>query len=358
MRLSTLCGQLLVVGFPANAIPPPLERALRAGERAGVVFFKRNVPEDVLAVWDATRAIAAACPAELPPLVAVDQEGGRVARLGAPLMKLPPMAKLGALGDPELAHRVARAQASELAALGFTTSFAPVLDVNDNPENPVIGDRSFGADAQAVARVAVPFARGLRAGGLLACGKHFPGHGNTDEDSHFALPIVDASRERLDAVELLPFREAIRAGIDMLMTAHLVARALDRERPATLSRAVATDLVRKELGFEGVLVSDDLEMKALSQDVESTSVEAIEAGCDMLLVCADEAKAARAHEALVRRAEASAAFRARCEEAVGRSLAARRRVPPRPAVDRASLQAAIGSNAAREIAEELARRIA
>src|SRR5262249_26892839 len=159
-------------------------------------------------------------------------------------------------GDEDLARRAARTLATQLAALGFTTAFSPVLDVNVNPHNPIIGDRSFSADAATVARMGVAFSRGLREGGLLACGKHFPGHGGTTKASHFDLPVVDASRERLETVELAPFRAAV-AEVDMLMTAHVVYPALDRERPATLSRTIASDLVRGAIGFRGVLVSDD-----------------------------------------------------------------------------------------------------
>jgi beta-N-acetylhexosaminidase len=356
LTANVLTGQLLVVGFSGTTVPAGLARALAAGERAGVVLFKRNVPADPLEVLSLTRAVAGACPAELPPLVAVDQEGGRVARLGPPLMKLPPMATLGRIGDVDLARRAARAQAKELAALGFTTSFAPVLDVNVNPANPVIGDRAFGGDAAEVARMGVAFARGLQEGGLLACGKHFPGHGDTSKDSHLELPVVDAARERLDAVELAPFRAAAAAGVDMLMTAHVVYRALDDARPATLSPAVSTALARETIGFRGVLVSDDLEMKALSQEIEHTSVAAVEAGCDLLLVCSDEEKAERAHRALIHRVQRDAAFRARCEVAVERSRAMRRRVPPRPAADRAAARAAVATDEARTIADEIARR--
>jgi beta-N-acetylhexosaminidase len=353
--LPVLCGQLLVVGFSGTALPPSLRKALAAGTRAGVILFKRNIA-DVRGVADVTRDATALCPADLPPLVAIDQEGGRVARLGAPVLELPPMASLGRLGDEDLARRAAKALAAELVALGFTTGFSPVLDVNVNPANPVIGDRSFSADAAAVARMGVAFARGLHEAGLLSCGKHFPGHGDTTKDSHFDLPVVDAPRARLDAVELAPFRAAAEAQMDMLMTAHVVYPALDPDRPATLSRRIATDLARSELGFRGVLVSDDLEMKALSQNVEDTSVAAVEAGCDMLLVCSDEAKAERAHAALVARAERDAAFRGRCEEAVARSLAMRRRAPPRPA-SHAELDELLGGPEAKALAAELARRL-
>jgi beta-N-acetylhexosaminidase len=354
--LAVTCGQLVVGGFHGVALPASFARALADGTRGGAILFKRNVTSDVLDVVALTSDIARAGRPELPLLVGVDQEGGRVARLGAPVLGLPPMATLAAIGDVDLAERAARAQAVELAALGFTTSFAPVLDVNSNPHNPVIGDRAFGVDAATVARFGDAWIRGLRSGGLLACGKHFPGHGDTSKDSHVDLPVVDAPRARLDAVELPPFASAVRAGVDALMSAHVVYPALDPERPATLSRAICTDLLREQLGFRGALISDDLEMKATSDrhGVDDAATMAIEAGCDALLVCSDEALQVRAHEALVHRAERDAAFRGRCEEAAARFIAMRRRVAPRAVVDRVALTSIVGGPASRAIADEIA----
>ncbi len=358
LPLAVTCGQLLVGGFHGTALPTSFARALADGTRGGAILFKRNLEPDVLAVVSLTDAITRSARSDLPPLVAVDQEGGRVARLGPPVLALPPMATLAAIGDVALAERAARAQAIELAALGFTSSFAPVLDVNVNPANPVIGDRAFGADAATVARFGDAWVRGLRAGGLLACGKHFPGHGDTSKDSHFDLPIVDATRARLDAVELAPFASAIRAGVDALMSAHVVYPALDADHPATLSRAICTELLRERLGFRGVLVSDDLEMKAISDryGIEDAVVATIDAGCDAVLICSDETLQARAHEALVKRAESTPAFRARCEDAAARVLAMRRRVRPRATLDREVLRAIVAGPESRAVVEEIAAR--
>jgi beta-N-acetylhexosaminidase len=352
MGLAQTCGQLIIGGFHGAALPASFARTLAEGLRGGAILFKRNLVDDVLAVADVTRAIASAAPRDLPPLVAVDQEGGRVARLGAPFVKLPPMAKMVAHGEATV-ERAARVQAEQLAALGFTTGFSPVLDVNVNAANPVIGDRAFGADASVVARFGEAWIRGLRAGGVLSCGKHFPGHGDTAKDSHFDLPVVNAARQRLDAVEIAPFASAIRAGVDMLMSAHVVYPAIDAE-PATLSRAICTDLLRGKLGFRGVLVSDDLEMKAIAdrQGIEEAVVRSVEAGCDAVLVCSDEALQDRAVAALVKRAETDSAFRSRCEEACARFLAMRRRVPP-VARERAAIEAVVANAEARAIAEAL-----
>lgn len=342
MHARTLAGRLIVAGYGPAELPEAYRRRLAAGALGGIVLFKRNLGGSLHDVHARVRALGAIAPQGDPPLVAVDQEGGRVARLGAPLLRVPPLRRLGELADARgiapggaglaFVRDVAEAQARELAALGFTTAFSPVLDVDSNPENPVIGDRSFGRDPHRVAALGRALAEGLARGGLLACGKHFPGHGDTSVDSHLALPRVDRPRASLDATELVPFRDAARDdAFPLLMTAHVVYPALDAERPATLSPRVATDLLRGELGYRGVLVSDDLEMKAIAGDAGEAAVAAIAAGCDALLVCSDEGVLERVEEALARAIDAGGAFAARARDADARFSAVKRRVPPRPA---------------------------
>jgi beta-N-acetylhexosaminidase len=354
LELSRLCGQILVGGFDGPDLPPRYEQALREGRRGGAILFKRNVPDldAVLRVCDAVRRAA---PADLPPFLGVDQEGGRVVRLPAPFLALPPMRVLGEIGDLALVRRAARAVGAELAAAGFNLDFAPVLDVDSNPDNPVIGDRSFGRDPRTVMRAGVAFLQGLQDKSVLACGKHFPGHGDTSVDSHLDLPVITHPRSRLEQIELPPFRAASGAGIASMMTAHVVCEALDPGVPATLSRAVCASLLRAEIGFEGVLFSDDLEMAAIAAryPIEESAVEAVWAGCDALLVCKSEDLQDRAHEALVKKAESDRRFRERCGEAVGRSLRVRRLAPPRPIADRAALAEIVGGAASRGILDEI-----
>jgi beta-N-acetylhexosaminidase len=324
--LSVTCGQLLVVGIGGHELSEEERKTFASGTRGGLTLFRRNVGsvEQIAAL---ARAIREASPAEHPPLVAIDQEGGRVVRIGSPALALPPMRRIGDLGDEAFATRLAKAQAEELRALGITMSFAPVADVHTRDENPIIGDRAFATTPEGVARFAGAWADGLSAGGLLTCAKHFPGHGDTTVDSHLALPRVDRDEAGLRAIEIAPFAAlAKRPSIDAMMTAHVVYPALD-DRPATMSKRIATDLLRTELGFAGVLFSDDLEMKAISAPAGDAAVNAVAAGCDILLVCSRADLASEAHEALVREAEKSAAFRARCEEAHRRAMAMRLRVP-------------------------------
>ena len=316
MNVEELCGQLLVGGFEGTSLPESFAETLARGQRAGAILFRRNLVsmEQTAAL---TRSILAALPTAF---VAVDQEGGRVVRLPAPCTALPPMRVLGNIDDVELTGRAAEQVGGELAALGFNLDFAPVMDVDSNPDNPVIGDRAFGRDPRTVMKHGVAFLRGLQRQRVLACAKHFPGHGDTAVDSHLALPVVAHALSRLQKVEIPPFRAASGAGVAAMMSAHVVYPALDGEVPATLSRAVCTDLLRDEIGFEGALFSDDLEMGAVSdRDIGALAVAAVEAGCDVLLVCKSEELQARAHQALVERATGDARFLERCQKAAERS---------------------------------------
>ncbi len=348
-----LAGQVLVAGFPGTDAPDELLRSGSRGELAGVILFKRNL-EGMHQIAALIARLAESAPRDQPLMVAVDQEGGRVARLGPPVLRLPPMRKLAALGDAALTERAATLLGKQLAALGFTMDFAPVLDVDTNPQNPVIGDRSFGTTPEQVLEQAFAFARGLTVGGVLACGKHFPGHGDTELDSHLALPRLTHDRARLDQIELAPFRAA-RGCLPALMTAHVVFDALEPGVPATLARPVISGLLRAELGYEGLVISDDLEMKAIADHygVEQAACLAIEAGCDTLLMCSRLDWLTRARAALAERAAREPAFKKRLEDAAERGLALRRARPPVPVTDPRELERRLEIDAAEAMAAEL-----
>ena len=335
-----------MVGVAGHELTAEERKTFASGTRGGATLFRRTVGS-IDQVAALTRDLRERCPADHPPLVAIDQEGGRVVRIGPPAFALPAMRRIGDLGDEAFATKLAKAHAEELRALGITMSFAPVADVHTRDENPIIGDRAFATTPEGVAKFAGAWADGLAAGGLLTCAKHFPGHGDTTVDSHLALPRVDRDEGGLRAIEIAPFAAlAKRPSIDAMMTAHVVYPALDA-KPATMAKRIATDLLRTELGFRGVLFSDDLEMKAISAPAGEAAVDAIAAGCDVLLVCSRADLASECHEALVREAEKSEAFRARVDEAYGRSMEMRRRVP-----------GALGTFAPHEdLARELAARL-
>ncbi len=329
--LEQVCGQLIVGGFPGTRIPEPMLERLAAGERGGTIVFRRNLP-DLETALSLNQTVIRAAPPEFPPFLGIDEEGGRVTRLPAPVPTLPPMRAFGIAAVVDLAREAATALGRMLAALGYNLDFAPVLDVDSNPANPIIGDRSFSSDPTAVGRLGLAFAAGLEAGGVLPCGKHFPGHGDTSQDSHLDLPVITRAQSSVREIELPPFQAAATAHLASLMSAHVVFTAMDPGVPATLSAKICTQLLREELGFSGVLFSDDLEMRALADrfPIEETAVRAIAAGCDVLLVCSSLDWQERAHAALVAAARRDAGFRARCHEALARGLAVRRRSPPQP----------------------------
>ena len=326
----------------------------------GVILFARNIgePEQVAELCYESARLEP----DLPLWVSVDQEGGRVARLKAPFTEWPPMATLGRSGDERLVERFARALATELKAIGITLDYTPVLDILTNAKNPVIGDRALSSSAEEVGRLGAVLIRTLQAEGVAACGKHFPGHGDTSTDSHLELPLIEHPPDPLRRVEFVPFRAAVRADVATIMTAHIFVPALDEQRPATLSRHVIFDLLRTELGYEGVILSDDLEMKAIANNyaVPEAAVLAIEAGCDGVLICsADHDTQAATLEALIHAVETNRLPYGRVEDALKRQQRAKERflgaaMVSRPAKGKA-LRQVLGSDAHRAVADEMAR---
>jgi beta-N-acetylhexosaminidase len=332
---------LFAVGFQGTSPSPEVLELVRRGAY-GVILFARNVvdAEQVAALAAELKRAAGR-----PLLVSIDQEGGRVARLRAPhgFTELPPMRAVGGTGDAALAEAVGRLLGRELRAVGVDQDYAPVVDVDTNAQNPVIGDRSLSRDPAAVARLGAALARGLQAEGVAACAKHFPGHGDTSQDSHRDLPRLPHPLARLREVELVPFRALARAGVASVMTAHVVFEALDARRPATLSAAVMR-LLREECGYDGCVVSDDLEMKAVAEHfpLEEVVPAAVQAGVDALLVCHQPAVQHRAIDLLRRAVEAGEVSRERLAEARRRvaRLLAWAGPPPDPRAARARLRTA------------------
>jgi len=354
-------GQRLMVGFQGHEASADVKSMIRDYGAGSVILFARNVasPEQVADLVRELQATARAAGHDLPLLVAVDQEGGRVARLRAPWTEWPPLRALGRGGSDEMARKMGEALATELRACGIRLDFAPVVDVDTNPKNPVIGDRSFGADPDLVGRLGAAMIRGLQAGGVAACAKHFPGHGDTDVDSHLDLPAVEHSRARLEEVELPPFRRAIEAGVASIMTAHVLVRALDEQVPATLSPRVVDELLRRELKYDGVIVSDDLEMKAVAKRWAPgpLAVLAAKAGCDLLPVCATHDMQVESLEGLVKAVESGEISWKAMDEACARVRRLKERFllpwrDPDPKMARAAAGAGERVALAREIAQQ------
>jgi len=351
-------GQLLIGSLPGTTITPEIRSLAKEFSLGGVILFARNIeaPEQVAEMSVDVQGLTTS----LPLWVSVDQEGGRVARLKAPFTEWPPMAVLGRSGDVQLARRFATALAAELRAVGVTLDYAPVLDIHTNPKNPVIGDRALAEDAESVGRLGAAIIDGLQQNGVAACGKHFPGHGDTSVDSHLELPLVEHPPDRIRRVECVPFREAIRAEVAFIMTAHVLVPSLDEDKPATLSPRIVQALLRDELGYQGVIVSDDLEMKAIAKtySVPQGAVEAIAAGCDALLVCSGNVDVQAATlEALVHAAEEEKIPYKRLEDALVRLRRAKERFLTTPVASQkvARIRQVLGCDAHLRIVDEMAR---
>ena len=316
-ELESKIGQMLMVGLAGYELTTAELNICQSHNFGGFILFSRNCCE-AAQIHSLCRSLCQVT--DDIPFIAIDEEGGRVHRLPPPFTHFPPAAQIGKTGSLDLAFRVGRAVAAELTLLGINLNFAPVLDVYSNAENPIIGNRSFGTTPKRVAAMALAWSEGLRSAGIIPCGKHFPGHGHTDTDPHLQLPRVTKSRSELHAVELQPFLHACRSRIESLMTAHVVFPALDEEFPATLSSRIVTRLLRQELGYKGVVFSDDMEMKAITGnfDAGEAAVSSVRAGIDVLLYCHDLAKAAGIVELLCREARHNSQLLARIEESHAR----------------------------------------
>jgi beta-N-acetylhexosaminidase len=316
---------LFCFGFQGTEVPDRIGDLVEDG-LGGTILFKRNL-RDLDQICALTARLHRHAPG--PLLVGVDQEGGRVVRLPPPFLAPPPAATLGRIGDPGLTHDLARAVGRELRAAGFNWNLTPVLDVHTNPANPIIGDRAFSHHTDCVARMGLATLRGFEEAGILTTGKHFPGHGETSADSHLTLPESPQTSERWREVEFYPFREAIRAGIPSILAAHLTCPALDASAPSSLSRIIITDILRGELGFDGVVVSDDMEMGAIVArfDIGQACVRFLEAGGDLILVCKDPAQQQRAVAAVAAAVRTGRLSWRRVETSLERLARFRDRVP-------------------------------
>lgn len=287
MEAKKYIGKLFMFGFEGTEPTKEILSFIKEDKIGGIILFKRNI-QSVEQLKGLIDKLQDASSEKL--FIAIDQEGGRVSNLPRSFIDMPPMGDLGK-ADLIEAEKLANALGIELGhkllSLGINIDFAPVLDVLTNPGNKVIGNRSFGDKPEIVARLACEQIRGMDSVGLISCGKHFPGHGDTLEDSHELLPRVSHDRNRLNEIELKPFRAAIECGVPTMMSAHVIYENVDPKNPATLSKLILTDILRKELGFDGVVFSDDMEMKAISHNYNfgESTIQAINAGCDILLVC-------------------------------------------------------------------------
>ncbi|MGB3260129.1 beta-N-acetylhexosaminidase [Paenisporosarcina sp.] len=290
MNLHKKVGRLLIAGFKGTTMSPEIKRLIHEYHIGGVILFGRNIgtPQEILALTQSLQHEAKTAGYTSPLLICIDQENGVVRRLGEGTTIIPGAMLLGATHDPNQAFKAGQMTGKELKALGINWNLAPVVDINNNPKNPVIGVRSFGEDALEVTDMAKNSMLGMQESGVMTTLKHFPGHGDTSVDSHLDLPVIAHDLKRLHEVELVPFKECIAAGADAIMSAHVYFPALESQAntPATLSRSVITGLLREELGFDGVVTTDCMEMDAIAKGIGTVNgcVKAVEAGVDLVMV--------------------------------------------------------------------------
>jgi beta-N-acetylhexosaminidase len=330
MSLERKVGQLMSVAFHGTKITSSLEAMIRDRGIGGVILYSENFTDAAgLAKLVADLGQIARDAKSLPLFFEIDQEGGPVIRINKGATILPGQMALAATADPERSVRTAATiAAAELRALGVNWNFAPVADVNDEPTNPIISNRSFSSDPARVSSLVTAAVQAYGAAGFICCAKHFPGHGSTTTDSHTGLPKIEVDRTTLDRIELPPFRAAIAAGVPAIMSAHIVVPALDAtpELPVTLSKAVMTDLVRNTLGFRGIVVTDDLEMGALKNVGEAAAgLLALQAGADYLLFRFDESAQLEGHRLITEAVRSGSLSAARIDESVRRVVDAKRR---------------------------------
>lgn len=289
MSLAAKVGQLFQVGFHSKTPAREIKDLIKNYQIGGVIYFKRNIEnlEQTAALSKKLQKIALNNNSKLPLFIAVDQEGGPVRRI-KDLTYFPANMALGAVREKKLSRKRAAATGAELKKLGININLAPVLDLNNNPNNPVIGLRSFAGDPKIAAEMGTAYIEGLQSAGISAAAKHFPGHGDTAVDSHTQLPVINKSMEKLKELELYPFKKAIAADVDLIMAAHIYFPALESKAglPATLSKALLNDLLREELNFKGLIITDDLEMAAVANSFSTAeaAVRTVKAGSDLILI--------------------------------------------------------------------------
>jgi len=287
LTLEEKIGQMVMVGIEGKALGDDARQMIQQHHVGGIILFKRNIdnPAQTLSLINELKSINSVN--KFPLFLSVDEEGGRISRMPDQLKKLPSSGRVGEVNDQRLSFEIGRLLGKELKAFGFNMDFAPVLDINSNPNNPVIGDRSFGPTPEIVSKLGIQTMKGIQSQNVISVVKHFPGHGDTSVDSHVGLPYVYHDYERLKNFELIPFADAIKNKADAVMIAHILLPNIDPENPASLSRAVITDILRKDLNFRGVVITDDLTMGAITEnyDLGEAAVKAVNAGSDIVLVC-------------------------------------------------------------------------
>ena len=303
MTVHQMLGQQMIIGLSGHALTADEKKFIVENNIGGVVLFGRNLadPKQIRDLCAEVQSLRHLLPEKTPLFIGIDMEGGRVHRLKPPFTQWPPLKKIGDLDAPTVAFHFTQRMGVEMMAVGINLDFAPSVDVFTNPKNTVIGDRAVSSDPHQVEKMASALIRGYIKSGIISCAKHFPGHGNTLVDSHEELPVEESSLERLHQVELVPFKKALKSRVDMCMTSHILFKNIDPKWPVTLSDFFLKNMIREELKYRGIIITDDLGMKAMSKyhAPDQIPVRALQAGVDILLYCNEPEVPAVAIESLI-----------------------------------------------------------
>lgn len=322
MSLEEKIGQMMFAGISGTEMSDSTNRLINSYHVGGLIFYKNNISSTSQIISLQNEIREANKGNKWPLLLGVDQEGGRISRLPNEVQNLPTSLAIGNVNNPVYAYEIGTLLGKEVKAFGFNLDFAPVLDVNSNANNPVIGDRSFGDNAEIVSRLGVETMKGIKSEKVIPVVKHFPGHGDTAVDSHLELPTVNKNLEELKQLELLPFAAAVENGADVVMAAHILLPEIDPNYPSSMSKVILTDMLRKQLGFNGVIITDDMTMGAIidNYSIAQASVQSVKAGSDIILVAHEESNIEAAINALKAAVKNGEIKEERIDESVARII--------------------------------------
>ncbi len=322
MSLEEKIGQMMFAGISGTEMSDSTRDLINNYQVGGLIFYKNNIASTSQIVTLQNEIRTANAGNKLPLLLGVDQEGGRISRLPNEVRNLPTSLAIGTVNNPAYSYEIGTLLGKEVKAFGFNLNFAPVLDVNSNPNNPVIGDRSFGNNAEIVSRLGIETMKGMMDEDVIPVVKHFPGHGDTSVDSHLELPTVNKSLAELEKLELIPFKKAVENGADVVMAAHILLPKIDPDYPTSMSKVVLTDMLREQLGFNEVIITDDMTMGAIAENysIDQAAVQSVKAGSDIILVAHGESNIAATIAALKAAVENGEIKEERINESVARII--------------------------------------
>lgn len=326
LSLEEKVGQMIFAGIKGTDITNETKKIISTHQVGGIILFKDNLKNANQSVSLLNAIKQENTNNKVPLFLGVDEEGGRISRLPE-LTKLPTNEELGKRNDISLSYNIGKLLGKELSAFGFNLDFAPVLDINSNPDNPIIGDRSFGTDAELVSELGLQMMKGIQSEQVISVIKHFPGHGDTAVDSHKELPIIQKSLAELHALELIPFKHAVEQGAEVVMVGHILLPKIDSTYPASISERIITDVLREQLGYEGIIITDDMTMKAILNNLEigESAVSAVKSGNDIVLVAHNYANVKKAIDSIIKAIEDGEITEQRIDESVKRILSIKKK---------------------------------